>query len=252
MKRKSITWGLILTLSGIALFANIFGWFPRDVDAFWMIITIALVALSLSAIPRLDFFGIVMPLGFALIFNQELVGLNEQGWSIFWASLILSIGLSTIFRKRRKPKIYYSKDYYSGHSREEDDRIIDIDINLDDEKKGSHHEYGGDEDVSINNNFGDRSSYGHSSNLKRAELENNFCHLRVYFDQVTFSDGCVINVSNNLGKLTLYLPKTCRYRSDVETTMGAVEDSERFNLESETYVYIKGEVNMGALEIIYI
>lgn len=255
-KRKTYFWGLLLVACAGIMFGEMFNLLPTNINVFSVIITTVLIGMSLSSIPRVDFFGIIMPLGFALIFNRSSLNLDGNSWQIFWASLILSIGLSLIFKKNKKNKFHVNVNYGSSDkydTKREDKDYVDVDyVEYDAEDNPKRNYYNEDESVSISNNLGDKSHYLHSEGLKYANIENNLGSLNVYFDHVVFMDGCKIYVDNNLGSTTLYLPREHRYFVDIDNFLGSSDNKANFTAESGITITIKGSVSLGELDIRYI
>lgn len=257
MKRRNFVWGAFLILAAVYIFADMFNYIPEGYSFFTTTVTILLVGLAISNLFDGSVFGVIMPLAFALMFNQGYFGLKDQGWSIFWASLLLSSGVSLLF-KRRRIRFNIHSDSWSGseeysHNRKEKGDTIDVEFRESDHTGSDEKRNTAEgESVKFESNFADSSRYVQSDNLERANIEGNFGHLRVYFDQVTFAKGAVINIECNFGKVSVYLPKEYTYSNELAASLGSISDPRSFTSTNSTLVSLRGDASFGEIEIIYI
>lgn len=249
MKKRNF-WGLLLVLYALSIFAKMLNLFPDNVNAFTLIVSIALVGLSLSSIPSFDFFSIIMPLSLVFILNQSYFNLTGEFWSIIWPALLLSFGLNMLFKGARK-RVRYKRTYNFGSGSKstriyssKEDEVIDVEFEEDNTVVG--------EKVYIENNLGEKSEYVNAKALKYAKVENNLGALNVYFDHCEFKNGCVIDVENNLGSTHIYLPKEHNYISNIDQFMGNQSENNSYTATSGITIHINGEVSMGEISIIYV
>lgn len=239
MKKRDFFWGSFFIVIAVILIGNIFDLFYIGEGLFQIIITIFLIALAISNLPEMRFYGIIMPLSVALVLNQSYFGMRNNFWWILWAGFFLSAGLSLIFKPRRQK--YFEKEFINGDGGFE---------SYDEFKSGDSENA---DFVRISTNFADRTRYLHSSNFKGGYIENNFGSVRVYFDQCALSEtGANVQIDCNFGQILLYIPATMPVINNIHTTLGSVTDEFRRTEVSGPTLVLHGDVTFGNVKIIYI
>ena len=272
MRKKNYYWGIIFTVLGFILLGNAFNLFTATPSLFTIIITVLLVASSLSNMPRLNFFGIIMPIIVAVIINREILNISDSlnSWWLILSGVFLSLGLQSLIRKRPKSGNYSNYDTYSSkftYTKDDDDdeEVIIIDNDTDDfeneykkeafkyKDKESYSETIDPDYVRINATFTDRTRYVRAENFTDGSIENDFGSLRVYFDQATFNpNGAHLNVECNFGQVVIYLPRNINVINNISATLGGVtDDFNRPGYNAPTLV-IDGDANFGNIKIIYL
>lgn len=273
MKKRNYYWGIIFTILGLILLGNAFNMFSETPNFFTIVITVLLIASSLSNMPRLNFFGIIMPVIVAVIINRNILNLSDSlnSWWLILSGVFISIGLQSLIHKRPKRTNYSNYDTYSTkftYSNDDDDEdviIIDSDEVKEDFKKEynkEHFKYKDRESYSetvdpdyvrINATFTDRTRYVRAENFTDGSIENDFGSLRVYFDQATFNPkGAHLYIDCNFGQVIIYLPRNINVINNISSTLGGVNDDfNRPNYDAPTLV-LDGDVNFGNIKIIYL
>lgn len=245
-RRKDIYWGLILILVGTTMVLNLFGVFGTF-SVFKMAWSIIFLALLLNALYKLSFVSAALYTAILTHINIDMIGLQGSIFPIYAASLLIGVGLSSVFKRRRRSFIKYNVNT-SGQNLKFDS-FKDI---KDEYKKRSSTEDLKGKHVYFENNLGSSVRYVKSDNLKSATIENNLGTSNIYFNEVTFAEeGCTIHVECNLGKINIYLPQEINYQNNITTTLGSVKTGPNFHA-SDAYptIFLEGEVNMGDVEII--
>lgn len=232
MKRKNIFWGLILIFISITLLADMTGVIEAH-STFKLAWTIILIAFAISKIIALSFIPASLAGAMVLTLNADKFTVYPSTPMIFFASFLLGLGLSMIFKPMRRRKIIIKSSKNRSFK-----------TNFQSSISGEH--------VHFENNFGDNSRYVQSNNLKSASIENNLGHSRVYFDNVVFdSDGAIINVECNLGQVTLYLPSDINLQNNLTASLGSITGAQSFH-QDDSYptVFLEGESNLGQIDVI--
>lgn len=242
MKRSNYFWGLFLILIAFILFGQIFNFFSFGPNLVNLILSIALIALSIANMPRLNFFGIVFPLAAAIILNGRYFNVESQTWPILWASFFLSAGLSVLFKRRKT----HGKNHFTYTSSSDDTY-----------QEGSYTEHNEEnlnaEFVQINATFADRTRYVRSQNLRGAHIDNTMGALRVYFNEATFNEnGCRITVSCTMGQVILYVPRSVNINNQINNTLASVNDQQQGYNPEGLSVLVDGEVTLGEVKIVYL
>lgn len=217
------------------------------------------VFLILYAITKLldrNFVEAFLGVGVFTIVNYNFLGIpKDSRWIMFWAALIMGVGLQTIFKKKRKSfKFQFNgedvdfKSYYK-------DNVVDVDADINDrEEPNKTHRHSSPQDyIDAETNFSDQKRYVRSENFTRGNLESNFGNLEVYFQSATFNpDGAFINVEANFGNITLYFPSTVNVQNNLKASLGAVTGDSMFISSDYPTVILEGSANFGKISVRYL
>lgn len=251
MKKKNL-WGLFLIFSALYLIADIAGWLTNMPGLFTSVAAILLACVSLTSIPKLDFYGMIMPLSFiAMLFSKELK-IEDNTWTIVFAAFLLSSGLSVLFKKYRKK----NKKQYQYHKEFNNGATFEFTTDDDGEEEWEPHEtkHSTEDRIRTSVSFSSKTRYVRSNNFTFANLECDFGQLDVYFNDAIFNpNGSEIVVDCNFGNINLYLPKNISVENQVDVTLGSNgEDGLDHIVEGAPLVRIRGDVSLGALNIYYL
>ena len=241
-KNKGLFWGLLLVFGAIFVVVGKLGYF-KEVNTIGIVISVLLVCYMIRSIVKVSFSGILFPAAFLCIIYDKQLGLEAiTPWTVLFAALLGSIGLSMIFHKKPKHKeITDHSDYW--------------------EKKHWHDHWchGGNADelsgeyVFSMHRFTGATQYIRSTDVVKAELKNSFGESSYYFDEVkTKEDYAEIYVDNSFGELNLYLPKEWTVVNEVSAWLGEVREQGNNRGEEAPVVKVKGSVSFGEVKIIYI
>lgn len=245
-KNKGLFWGLLLVLGAIFVVVGKLGYF-KEVNTVEIVISVLLVCYMIRSIIKVSFSGILFPVAFLCIIYDKQLGLEAiTPWTVLFAALLGSIGLSMIFYKKPKRKeiTEHSEYWQKGHWQ---DRWHD------------HWRHGESEDelsgeyVFSMHRFSGATKYIRSTDLVKAELKNSFGESSYYFDEViTKGDHAEICVDNSFGELNLYLPKEWTVVNEISAWLGEVKEQGSYRGEGAPVVKVKGSVSFGEVKIIYI
>ncbi|HZJ87067.1 MAG TPA: hypothetical protein VFC75_02485, partial [Erysipelothrix sp.] len=241
-KRKDIYWGLILILVGTTMVLNLLGIFG-GFNVFSLAWSIIFLALFANALYKFSFVKASLFAAILAHINIDRIGLGGKVFPIYAASLLIGIGLNSIFKSHKRSSfIKYNMNFNDNNM--QFDSLKDV--------KEEYQRRSGAEDlkgerVYFENNMGSNIRYIKSTNLKSARIENNLGTSNVYFTDATFSDeGCIIDVECNLGKINIYLPQHINFQNNITTALGSVRSVPSFYTDaSYPTVILEGEVNLG-------
>ena len=231
---KSIVWGLLLIVSSVFIVLSVMGYI-ESVGPVKMIFTILFAGLIVSSLIDLNFFGVFFPLAFiGMIYDKQLGIEKLTPWPILGIALLLTIGMSLIFKK--KPRCEH-KEYYGGN----DEFIID--------SEGTDGEV-----IDCKAEFNGSAKYVHSSNLKRVNVKSTFGGVKVYLDGSEIpSKEAVIDLDVSFGGVELYIPKNWDVKIYGNSSFGSIEEKNRPSLnEDSPVVQLTGSVKFGGVEITYV
>lgn len=233
MKGKKIFWGVFFILAAVYVVVSKLGMLP-DIGTFKILLSAFLIALAIDGIRYLRFFELLFPLAFIGILYDEALGITAlTPWTLLWAAFFGSIGLSLLFRGKKKK---------SG-----------VSFEISGDGAGSSTEQCSGERIRCENNFGSAIRYINSDNFISASLENNFGNMSVYFDNAIVQGGSAsVNVENNFGETNLYIPKEWKVNNNVSRSFGGVNEKGKNTGTSNTVVFINGQTDFGVINLIYI
>jgi hypothetical protein len=252
-----IFWGVIFVLAAVAVALNAIGVLTiaglSTGDFFWTVILVIVLILS---IPHLFWFGIFFPLAGFLMIYAEPIGLDVSGvsrWVFLLVALLLSIGFTILFRKRRRYRWddkwvhgygYDGRDYEYGSGYEEASTTatayaesVDSDV------------------VRVSSSFGNVIKYINSDKLERVEAECSFGAMKLYFDNAKLRDGgAIIILEVGFGSVELFIPKEWAVNNEVKRGFSGVyeKNAEYRSAEKTARITITGDVGFSSICIIYV
>lgn len=232
MKGKNIFWGLFLLISAALIIASQVTSFGT-ISAVSILATVFLAAIIISSVARMEFFGMFVPMAFLyMIYNEPLDLPFIRPVILVVSAILVSVGCSLIFKKRRKKNTYVNNSYYSK---------MNESVN--------------DNNPTVKSSMGSSSKYLRADSLQGGQLTVSFGELSVYFDQVRLNQaGAEIFVDCNLGSLKLYIPRHWNVVDKIGATLGAVQNNtgQAQPVLTEPLLTLSGNVKLGSVEINYI
>lgn len=234
---KRVISGIGFLAAAVFVIVGSMGYFG-DIGVWTLIFSFALIMILVNGLFKLRWGMILFPLAFLAILYDEMLGIEQlTPWPVLGAALFGTIGLSILFGKGKcfvKPG-----NMHWGHKGGENTVSVEQSET--------------DENFRIEVAFGTTVKYVKSQNLKRADVENSFGSVTVYFDEAQLNNGeARVRVENSFGKVSLYIPAGWNTMLDVEEAFGHVREKGRCAGQSDNTLYIKGETSFGDIEINYI
>lgn len=232
MKKERIFWGIYLILGAVFILAAKLG-FMQGVGIWSLVWTLVFAAALIKSLIRLNFFGIFMSIALlAIVYAEPLQIQAITPWPVLGAGLLLGIGFSLIFPK--KGKQYYVKRYHHPDG----ERIIN-------EQDGSN--------CKCSVNFGSSIKYINSDAFERADLENNFGSLKVYFDNAIMKGTeAHVYIENNFGGVELYVPKTWAVNCKISNVFAGVDEKGHAQPDGVHTLYLHGDNSFAGVTVIYV
>ena len=223
MKKKAF--GIVLlVLAALVLLQGNFG-IPSFGGQIWPLIGIGFFAYqSVEAILRRHFtsasFTALVALMIANHFYDILPIPNQ---SLFWASILIVMGVSALTHSNRTWN--GKKWWYDGEK-----TILT------------------DKEVA----FGAGTFYKQDQELVEDEFEVGFGNAKIYYDNAEMlGDFATLNIEVGFGNAVIYVPQHWRVDLKVETFCGAAKADAPVAPTSKTLI-IRGEVAFGKLEVVYV
>ena len=241
MKNKNWFWGLFFIGAAATIILSRRGYL-NNVNLVSLVFTILLIPVIIKSISHVNFLGILFPIAVISIIYAEPLGITDlTPWPVLITAILGSIGLSILFKKSWPHKHlheYSCKNFYNSNNEENFGEVI----NCPD-----------DEIIECKVNMGSSIKYVNSDNFKKARLTCSFGALKVYFDNAKPSvDGAEICLDVSFGGVELYIPKEWQIKSNLNASLGGVDEKNRPSNINGPIVFLNGEIKLSGIEIIYI
>ena len=197
--------------------------------SFWMLAWVVLLAiLSLSSFLKHHFgWGFIYGVLALFSLNGQFHFLTVSNSVVILSSILAVIGLNILFNSSSKTKNRFGLG-----------------------STGSDANNGGND---IDVTFSTVIRYLNDQHFTHGSADVSLGEASVYFDNCRIEGpSAQFDVDVSLGSLSLYVPSDWRVHVNVDNSLSAVQHEENpSNLTSKDF-YIKGDVSLGNLEIIYV
>jgi hypothetical protein len=238
MKKENMFWGLFFIFAAILLVLGRFHLFA-GVGGFKLLLTILFTAIIIRSIRVMNFSGILFPLAFiCIIFDRQLGITAITPWTILVAALFCSIGLSILFKKKKRLDWSVEEKGVFGliEEKEQFEQAAEWDTKC---------------KVHYRTSFGSGIKYVNSDVFKYADLECSFGSMKVFFDNAVIENHATINVEVSFGSIELYIPKTWNVVNQVNVSFAGMEEKNKSETLGSPVVMLTGNLSFSGLEIIY-
>lgn len=233
---KNELWGIFFIL------AAVFVLFGRNLPIFdgisiWrLILGVIMLSTLVEGIKKVNFGEIFFALAVIAIAFDKVLGIEAYTpWPVIGAAVLLTIGFELMFgdKKRGHFGIYHN------------DRKLEKGEKVDEEV--SQDEYYGVETA-----FSTTVKYVSSERLKKADIDNAFGTLSVYFDNATIDGEAIISVDNSFGRTEIYIPKEWQVRLENDSFFGGIRMNGECLGTADCTAVIKSDTSFGTIVINYI
>ena len=224
--RKKLIGILLIFLAALVIVQD---YFVKWGISIWMLAWVVLLAvLSLSSFLKRHF-GWGFAYGIVALFslNGQFHFLPVSNSVVILSSILAVIGLNILFNSSSKTKNRFGLG-----------------------STGSDANNGGND---IDVSFSTVTKYLNDQHFTHGSADVSLGQASVYFDNCHIEGSSAqFDVDVSLGSLSLYVPSDWRVHINVDNSLSAIQHQENpSNLTSKDF-YIKGEVSLGNLEIIYV
>lgn len=224
--RKKLVGILLILLAALVIVQD---YFIQWEISIWMLAWVVLLAvLSLSSFLKRHF-GLGFAYGIVALFslNGQFHFLPVSNSVVILSSILAVIGLNILFNSSSRIKNRFGLG-----------------------STGSDANNGGND---IDVSFSTVTKYLNDQHFTHGSADVSLGQASVYFDNCHIEGSSAqFDVDVSLGSLSLYVPSDWRVHINVDNSLSAIQHQENpSNLTSKDF-YIKGEVSLGNLEIIYV
>ena len=236
-----IFWGLFFLVAAVAVSCQIFGILTFEINIWWIILGIFLVAIAIKSLFSLNWLGVFLPTAVIItILNYQTDLLSLSGQAIggtYAVAVLLSIAFYILFHSRKQS---WSKCIGIGDA---DFRRSRETIDSEDSSE-----------VAVDTHFSSAIKYVSSNDFRKATIDCSFGAVKIFFDNATPSrDGAIIDVDCSFGAVEMYIPKNWNIQNDLDTSFGGIEEKNRAVLtDNSPVVRLIGDSNFGGVTIIYV
>jgi predicted membrane protein len=232
MKKHELFLGLLFIFAAVLIILNQFGFFI-GISVFDLVATAVLVLIIFKSTMHRNFFGILFPLAFICILYSDELGINSfTPWPALFTALMLSIGLSILF------KPYHNWGGYQDHWHNSfsSNVVNDTDDNV----------------VNCATSFGECIKYVNTDNFQKANLSCSFGEMKVYFDNAQIPSGAAdIYLDVSFGSAKLFIPRSWKVICKTNVFLGEMNKNDNLGT-GVPVVTIHGNVSFGEAKIIYV
>ena len=224
--RKKLVGILLILLAALVIVQD---YFIQWEISIWMLAWVVLLAvLSLSSFLKSHFgWGFIYGIVALFSLNGQFHFLPVSNSVVILSSILAVIGLNILFNSSSKTKNRFGLG-----------------------STGSEANNGGND---IDVSFSTVTKYLNDQHFTHGSADVSLGQASVYFDNCHIEGSSAqFDVDVSLGSLSLYVPSDWRVHINVDNSLSAIQHQENpSNLTSKDF-YIKGEVSLGNLEIIYV
>jgi predicted membrane protein len=231
MKKKSVFWGLLLILLAVYLIVSRLGLIPR-LPIITIVFTVIFVYMIIQGIIKRNFFMILLPAALIGCMYAEPWNITRiTPWPLLIAALLVSIGLTMIFKDSRKKNEWKNVAFSDSH--------------MDSSKEDSAEV--------VCNAFGEINKYVNSSSFSKALIKNTFGQSNLFFNNAIIANNhAMVEVKNSFGEVNLYLPGTWRVDVQRDCAFGEVRIHGNGNADMDApLVQILADCSFGEINIYF-
>lgn len=227
-KYKGILWGIVIIVAAVLFLLNGLGVFDSlnlSLSFTQIAWTIIFGVVLVNSIVDLSFIGMFLSASVIVHLYRDALQIPDtlSSWTLIIAGTLIGVGLDIIFKNSKKQikKKHHKKPKFNiSYSFDDDDENESKQDSDDDVVYTNSYS---DNNVTIENSFGERTDYISSQNFQSATLDNGFGNLTVYFDGTQITNGAaVISVDNGFGNTNLYLPASWKLNMKEDSGFGKV------------------------------
>ena len=222
--KKKVFGIVLLVLAALVLLQGNFG-IPSLEGKIWPLIGIGFFAYqSVGALLRHHFTSASFTALVALMIANHFYDiLSIPNQSLFWASILIVLGVSSLTHSNRTWN--GKKWWFDG----EKTILLDKEVA-----------------------FGTGTFYKQDQELVEDQVEVGFGNAKIYYDNAEMlGDFATLNIEVGFGNAVIYVPQHWRVDLKVETFCGAAKADAPVAPTSKTLI-IRGEVAFGKLEVVYV
>lgn len=243
-KWSRIFWGVGLIAAAVFLVIDQLHLLPFTIG-FWAIFwTVVFVASLITSVINKNLYGAIFSIAFLVIVYAKPLHISALSpWTILLVAILVSAGISLIFRNSFKPTIIINGKKVNANWSD----LINKNFKADDVI--TDNSFGVDSDnVVISGKMTEASRYIHSQNLKTITIDSTMGEVSVYLDDAKAAgDEVIMNVNTSMCDVNVYIPSDWQVENNMQNNFSDVDIDHSEG--TGTKLILQGKNTMGDLNI---
>ena len=243
-KWSRIFWGVGLIAAAVFLVIDQLHLLPFTIG-FWAIFwTVVFVASLITSVINKNLYGAIFSIAFLVIVYAKPLHISALSpWTILLVAILVSAGISLIFRNSFKPTIIINGKKVNANWSDLINKNFKADNVITDNS------FGVDSDnVVISGKMTETSRYIHSQNLKTVTIDSSMGDVSVYLDDAKAAgDEVIMNINTSMCDVDVYIPSDWQVENNMQNSLSDVDiDHSR---GTGTKLILQGRNTMGDLTV---
>jgi predicted membrane protein len=212
---------------------------------FWAIFwTVVFVASLITSVINKNLYGAIFSIAFLVIVYAKPLHISALSpWTILLVAILVSAGISLIFRNSFKPTIIINGKKVNANWSDLINKNFKADNVITDNS------FGVDSDnVVISGKMTEASRYIHSQNLKTVTIDSSMGDVSVYLDDAKAAgDEVIMNINTSMCDVNVYIPSDWQVENNMQNNFSDVDIDHSEG--TGTKLILQGKNTMGDLNI---
>lgn len=243
-KWSRIFWGVGLIAAAVFLVIDQLHLLPFTIG-FWAIFwTVVFVASLITSVINKNLYGAIFSIAFLVIVYAEPLHISALSpWTILLVAILVSAGISLIFRNSFKPTIIINGKKVNANWSDLINKNFKADNVITDNS------FGVDSDnVVISGKMTEASRYIHSQNLKTVTIDSSMGDVSVYLDDAKAAgDEVIMNINTSMCDVDVYIPSDWQVENNMQNSLSDVDIDH--SKGTGTKLILQGRNTMGDLTV---
>ncbi len=243
-KWSRIFWGVGLIAAAVFLVIDQLHLLPFTIG-FWAIFwTVVFVASLITSVINKNLYGAIFSIAFLVIVYAKPLHISALSpWTILLVAILVSAGISLIFRNSFKPTIIINGKKVNANWSDLINKNFKADNVITDNS------FGVDSDnVVISGKMTEASRYIHSQNLKTVTIDSSMGDVSVYLDDAKAAgDEVIMNVNTSMCDVNVYIPSDWQVENNMQNSLSNVDIDH--SKGTGTKLILQGRNTMGDLTV---
>lgn len=243
-KWSRIFWGVGLIAAAVFLVIDQLHLLPFTIG-FWAIFwTVVFVASLITSVINKNLYGAIFSIAFLVIVYAKPLHISALSpWTILLVAILVSAGISLIFRNSFKPTIIINGKKVNANWSDLINKNFKADNVITDNS------FGVDSDnVVISGKMSEASRYIHSQNLKTVTIDSSMGDVSVYLDDAKAAgDEVIMNINTSMCDVDVYIPSDWQVENNMQNSLSDVDIDH--SKGTGTKLILQGRNTMGDLTV---
>lgn len=243
-KWSRIFWGVGLIAAAVFLVIDQLHLLPFTIG-FWAIFwTVVFVASLITSVINKNLYGAIFSIAFLVIVYAKPLHISALSpWTILLVAILVSAGISLIFRNSFKPTIIINGKKVNANWSDLINKNFKADNVITDNS------FGVDSDnVVISGKMTEASRYIHSQNLKTVTIDSSMGDVSVYLDDAKAAgDEVIMNINTSMCDVDVYIPSDWQVENNMQNGLSDVDIDH--SKGTGTKLILQGRNTMGDLTV---